>query len=96
MNQLEALTTVRSLAMESGRSGDRSSKRALAVLDRKIQALERKKAWRNCPAGEMPAHMTDPLHPLNAGRKWEPPLKPAPEPGDLIPMWSAKGSGEPS
>lgn len=96
MNMLEALTTVRALALDSGRSGERRSQKALAVVDRKIQGLQRKKAWRDCSAGEMPAHMTDPLHPLNAGRKWEAPPKAAPEPGDLIPMWTARGSGGPS
>lgn len=95
MNQFEALSIVRALAQDSGRCGERRSKAALAVLDKKIQSLARKQAWRICPPGEMPPHMIDPSHPLNKGRRFEVPLKPAPEPGDLIPMWSAKACEAP-
>jgi hypothetical protein len=63
MNLLDALIVVRNAALINLR--DRTDQSALKVVNRKIQSLERKKAWRECASGTMPPHATDPNHPLN-------------------------------
>ena len=59
MNNLEALAIVRNCAIYSPQLQTRQGKAALAVVDRKIQSLLRKKAWRD-GGGATPIHMADP------------------------------------
>lgn len=59
MNSLEALLVVRNCAVFSPQLQTRQGKAALAVVDRKIQSLLRKKAWRD-GGGATPIHMADP------------------------------------
>lgn len=56
MNMLEALLIVRSCAAPGPQMKTVRGKAALAVLDRKIQSLMRKKAWREATDAE-PIHM---------------------------------------
>ena len=58
MNNLEALCIVRNCATYSPQLQTRQGKAALAVVDRKIQSLLRKKAWRD-GGGATPIHMAD-------------------------------------
>lgn len=64
MNLLQALTTIRNLALHSDQVGTPQGKSALKVVNKKIASLERKKAWRECD-GSMPDHAKYPEHPLN-------------------------------
>jgi len=61
MNLLEALISIRNAALPS----DELNKTALKVINKKIASLERKKAWRETPPGEVPDHAKHPGHPLN-------------------------------
>lgn len=58
MNNLEALVIVRNCAVYSPQLQTRQGKAALAVVDRKIQSLLRKKAWRDGDSAT-PIHMAD-------------------------------------
>ena len=59
MNMLESLLIVRNCAVYSPQLQTRQGKAALAVVDRKLQSLLRKSAWRN-GGGATPIHMADP------------------------------------
>jgi hypothetical protein len=56
MNNLEALTIVRNCALVSAQMRTKQGVAALRVVDRKIQSLMRKKAWRE-GGGATPVHM---------------------------------------
>lgn len=56
MNNLEALIVVRNCALVSAQMRTREGVAALKVVDRKIQSLMRKKAWRD-GGGAIPVHM---------------------------------------
>lgn len=56
MNMLEALIVLRSAAASSPQVATKRGVAALKVIDRKIQSLLRKKAWRE-GAGAIPIHM---------------------------------------
>jgi hypothetical protein len=56
MNNLEALIIVRGAARVSGQMRTKQGQAALKVVDRKIQSLLRKKAWRD-GVGTTPVHM---------------------------------------
>ena len=58
MNNLEALIIVRGAARVSGQMRTRQGIAAGKVVDRKIQSLMRKKAWRD-GCGATPVHMGD-------------------------------------
>jgi len=58
MNNLEALIIVRGSARVSAQMRTRQGIAAGKVVDRKIQSLMRKKAWRD-GGGAMPVHMGD-------------------------------------
>ncbi len=58
MNNLEALIIVRGAARVSAQMRTRQGIAAGKVVDRKIQSLLRKKAWRD-GAGSTPIHMGD-------------------------------------
>lgn len=58
MNNLEALIIVRGAARVSGQMRTRQGIAAGKVVDRKIQSLLRKKAWRE-GCGATPVHMGD-------------------------------------
>lgn len=58
MNNLEALIIVRGSARVSAQMRTRQGIAAGKVVDRKIQSLMRKKAWRDS-GGAMPVHMGD-------------------------------------
>ena len=58
MNMLQALCIVRNCAVYSPQLQTRVGKSALAVVDRKLQSLLRKAAWRN-GGGATPIHMAD-------------------------------------
>ncbi len=63
MNLLIALSTVRSCARSSAQIRTRQGRAALRHVDKKIQQLLRKKAWRDREPGEpMPVHMHDDSH----------------------------------
>lgn len=66
MNLLDALSIVRNCAMSSHQLSTKQGQTALKVVNKKIASLSRKKEWRTCGAGEMPAHMRYPDHPLNS------------------------------
>ncbi|MDE2020639.1 MAG: hypothetical protein KGJ13_09915 [Patescibacteria group bacterium] len=59
MNLLDAFAVIRNCAIYSPQLQTRQGKTALAVVDRKIQSLLRKKAWRE-GGGAIPIHMADP------------------------------------
>lgn len=95
MNLLEALLCVRNAAARSEQMQTRQGQAALKIVDKKIQGLQRKKAWRDCRgSGRMPDHMIDPAHPLNAGIK--DPCPPAFASGfpNVVPMWSERAARE--
>ena len=56
MNNLEAFVIVRNCALVSQQLRTRQGRAALKVVDRKIQSLLRKKAWRE-GGGATPVHM---------------------------------------
>lgn len=56
MNNLEALTIVRNCALTSAQMNTKQGQAALKVVDRKLQSLMRKKAWRD-GGGATPIHM---------------------------------------
>ena len=58
MNNLEALIILRGCARVSAQMRTRYGKAAAKVVDRKIQSLLRKKAWRD-GGGAVPVHMGD-------------------------------------
>jgi hypothetical protein len=58
MNNLDALIIVRGCARVSAQMRTRQGISAGKVVDKKIQSLLRKKAWREC-RGTMPVHMGD-------------------------------------
>lgn len=55
---LEALTVLRNCALRSGQMQTRQGQAALKVVDKKLQSLLRKKAWRD-GGGAIPVHMGD-------------------------------------
>lgn len=59
MNMLEALTIVRNCSLRSAQMHTKQGKAALKVIDKKLQSLMRKKAWRE-GVGAVPIHMADP------------------------------------
>lgn len=59
MNLLIAFTTVRNCALASAQIRTRHGKAALKMVDKKIQALSRKKAWREAAPGVHPLHVYD-------------------------------------
>lgn len=61
MNNLEALTIVRNCALVSAQMHTKQGQAALKVIDRKLQSLMRKKAWRD-GNGATPIHMGLPTH----------------------------------
>lgn len=65
MTLLDALIIVRAAAVTGTPLGSREDQQALKVVNKKIAALSRKKAWRDSLAGEMPDHAKHPEHPLN-------------------------------
>lgn len=63
MNLLDALSTVRSCARSSAQIRTRHGRAAVRTVEKKIQQLLRKKAWRDREPGEpFPVHMTDDAH----------------------------------
>jgi hypothetical protein len=58
MNLLIALTTVRNCSLLSAQMRTKHGQAARKVIDRKIQGLMRKKAWRDSN-GAVPVHMGD-------------------------------------
>lgn len=66
---LDALTIVRNCSLRSEQMRTKQGQAALKVVDRKIQSLLRKKAWRDASGtGLMPVHMGDSafLYPIPA------------------------------
>lgn len=61
MNNLEALTIVRNCALVSAQMSTKQGQAALKVVDRKLQSLMRKKAWRD-GCGSIPIHTGLPTH----------------------------------
>lgn len=61
MNNLEALSIVRNCALVSAQMHTKEGQIALKVVDRKIQSLLRKKAWRD-GNGAIPIHTGLPTH----------------------------------
>lgn len=61
MNNLLALTIVRNCALVSAQMNTKEGQTALKVVDKKIQSLLRKKAWRD-GNGAIPIHMGLPTH----------------------------------
>jgi hypothetical protein len=59
MNLLDALVIVRNAAQVSTPMRTRRGATARKVVEKKIQQLLRKKAWRDAPAGSVPVHMAD-------------------------------------
>ena len=60
MNNLDALLIIRNCALASPSLQTKQGKTALSVVDRKIQSLLRKKAWRDSNPFGTPVHMGDP------------------------------------
>ncbi|WP_415907095.1 hypothetical protein [Oleiharenicola sp. Vm1] len=58
MNMLEALAILRACALGSAQMQTKRGKAALKVVDKKLQSLLRKKAWRD-GGGAVPVHMGD-------------------------------------
>jgi hypothetical protein len=56
MNMLEALVIVRNCSLRSAQMVEKRGQSALKVVDKKIQSLLRKAAWRNSDGG-IPVHM---------------------------------------
>jgi len=71
MNNLEALTILRNCALASAQMHTKQGQAALKVVDRKLQSLLRKKAWRD-GNGATPIHMGLPT--------WQYPVDGASEP----------------
>lgn len=59
MNMFQALTIVRNASLVSAQMRTKQGIEARKVIDRKLQSLARKKAWRD-GMGAMPVHMGDP------------------------------------
>jgi len=59
MNLLDAFATVRNCALASAQIRTRHGKSALKAVDKKIQSLMRKKAWRETTRGVAPVHVHD-------------------------------------
>lgn len=59
MNLLDALVIVRNASLVSNTMHTRQGQTARKVIDRKIQGLLRKKAWRDAAPGTIPIHMVD-------------------------------------
>jgi hypothetical protein len=60
MNLLDALIVVRNGSLFSATARTRRGATARKVVEKKIQQLLRKKAWRENTPGSVPVHMADP------------------------------------
>jgi hypothetical protein len=56
---------VRNCAISSSQISTTQEQAALKVVNKKIAALARKRAWRQACAGTVPDHAKYPEHPLN-------------------------------
>lgn len=69
MNLTDALVIVRNCSLQSDQMKTKQGQAALKVVDKKLQSLFRKRAWRNATCGT-PIHMGDekflyPIPPLS-------------------------------